>query len=81
LQPLSPIIARQLDMSMQAMTVALGMANAACAIGTVFAVRAGALRRAPDLPSSSHAYLVGDVTRSALRGREDKAARMLRLGR
>jgi MFS family permease len=39
LQPLSPIIARQLHMSMQAMSLALGMANAAYAIGTVFAVQ------------------------------------------
>jgi pimeloyl-ACP methyl ester carboxylesterase len=39
LQPLSPIIARQLRMSMQAMTLTLGMANAAYAIGTVFAVQ------------------------------------------
>jgi MFS family permease len=39
LQPLSPIIARQLHMSLQAMSLALGMANAAYAIGTVFAVQ------------------------------------------
>ena len=39
LQPLSPIIAGQLHMSMQAMSLALGMANAAYAIGTVFAVQ------------------------------------------
>ena len=39
LQPLSPIIAGQLHMSMQAMNLALGMANAAYAIGTVFAVQ------------------------------------------
>lgn len=39
LQPLSPIIARQLHMSMQAMSLTLGMANAAYAIGTVFAVQ------------------------------------------
>ena len=39
LQPLSPIIARELHMSMQAMSLALGMANAAYAIGTVFAVQ------------------------------------------
>jgi MFS family permease len=39
LQPLSPIIARQLHTSMQAMDLALGMANAAYAIGTVFAVQ------------------------------------------
>ena len=39
LQPLSPIITRQLHMSMQAMSLALGMANAAYAIGTVFAVQ------------------------------------------
>jgi predicted MFS family arabinose efflux permease len=46
LQPLSPIIARQLHMSMQAMTLTLGMANAAYAIGTVFAVQL-ALRLPP----------------------------------
>ena len=39
LQPLSPIIAGELHMSMQAMSLALGMANAAYAIGTVFAVQ------------------------------------------
>ena len=39
LQPLSPIIARELHMSMQAMSLTLGMANAAYAIGTVFAVQ------------------------------------------
>jgi MFS family permease len=39
LQPLSPIIASQLHMSMQAMSLTLGMANAAYAIGTVFAVQ------------------------------------------
>jgi MFS family permease len=39
LQPLSPIIARQLHMSTQTMGLALGMANAAYAIGTVFAVQ------------------------------------------
>jgi MFS family permease len=39
LQPLSPIIATQLHMSMQAMSLALAMANAAYAIGTVFAVQ------------------------------------------
>jgi len=39
LQPLSPIIASQLHMSTQTMGLALGMANAAYAIGTVFAVQ------------------------------------------
>ena len=39
LQPLSPIIARDLHMSLQAMNLTLGMANAAYAIGTVFAVQ------------------------------------------
>ena len=39
LQPLSPIIARDLHMSTQAMSLTLGMANAAYAIGTVFAVQ------------------------------------------
>jgi predicted MFS family arabinose efflux permease len=39
LQPLTPIIATQLDMSLQAMGVAEGMANAGYAIGTVFAVQ------------------------------------------
>ena len=39
LQPLTPIVARQLHMSPQAMSLALGMSNAAYAIGTVFAVQ------------------------------------------
>jgi MFS family permease len=39
LQPLAPIIAKQLHMSAQAMNLSLGMANAAYAIGTVLAVQ------------------------------------------
>ena len=39
LQPLAPIIAQQLHMSPQAMSLTLGMSNAAYAIGTVFAVQ------------------------------------------
>ena len=39
LQPLAPIIARQLHMSPQTMSLSLGMANAAYAIGTVVAVQ------------------------------------------
>jgi MFS family permease len=39
LQPLAPIIARQLHMSAQAMNLTLGLSNAAYAIGTVFAVQ------------------------------------------
>jgi MFS family permease len=39
LQPLTPIIAHQLHMSIQAMTLGSGMANAAYAVGTVLAVQ------------------------------------------
>src|SRR6201987_1972991 len=39
LQPLTPIICRQLHMSMQTMSLGLGMANAAYAVGTVLAVQ------------------------------------------
>jgi MFS family permease len=39
LQPLTPIIGRQLHMSMQTMSVGLGMANAGYAVGTVLAVQ------------------------------------------
>jgi MFS family permease len=39
LQPLAPIIARQLHMSLQAMSLTEGMANAGYAIGTVFSVQ------------------------------------------
>src|SRR6516165_766223 len=39
LQPLAPIIAQQLHMSPQAMSLTLGMSNAAYAMGTVFAVQ------------------------------------------
>ena len=39
LQPVAPIIAKQLHMSAQTMNLALGMANAAYAIGTVLAVQ------------------------------------------
>jgi MFS family permease len=39
LQPLAPIIAKQLHMSAQAMSLTLGIANAAYAIGTVLAVQ------------------------------------------
>jgi MFS family permease len=39
LQPLSPIIGRQLHMSMQTMSLGFGLANAAYAVGTVLAVQ------------------------------------------
>ncbi len=39
LQPLTPIIGRQLHMSMQTMGLGLGMANAGYAVGTVLAVQ------------------------------------------
>jgi MFS family permease len=39
LQPLSPIIGRQLHMSMQAMSLGSGMANAGYAVGTILAVQ------------------------------------------
>ena len=39
LQPLTPIIARQLHMSLQAMSLSFGLANAAYAVGTVLAVQ------------------------------------------
>ena len=39
LQPLAPIIARQLHMSLQAMSLTQGLANAGYAMGTVFAVQ------------------------------------------
>jgi MFS family permease len=39
LQPLTPIIAKQLHMSLQAMSLASGMANASYAVGTVLAVQ------------------------------------------
>jgi MFS family permease len=39
LQPLTPIIAHQLHMSIQAITLGSGMANAAYAVGTVLAVQ------------------------------------------
>ena len=39
LQPLSPIIAHDLHMSLQTMSVGTGMANAAYAVGTVLAVQ------------------------------------------
>ena len=39
LQPLTPIIARQLHMSLQTMSLGSGLANAAYAAGTVFAVQ------------------------------------------
>jgi MFS family permease len=39
LQPMTPIIARQLHMSLQAMSLASGMANAGYAVGTVLAVQ------------------------------------------
>jgi MFS family permease len=39
LQPLTPIIARQLHMSMQSMSLGLGLGNAAYAVGTVLAVQ------------------------------------------
>src|SRR3979490_3459101 len=39
LQPLTPIIGRQLHMSMQTMSLGLGMANAGYAVGTVLAVQ------------------------------------------
>jgi MFS family permease len=39
LQPLTPIIGRELHMSMQTMSLGLGMANAGYAIGTVLAVQ------------------------------------------
>src|SRR3989440_186335 len=38
LQPITPIIARDLHMSLQAMSLTLGMANAGYAVGTVLAV-------------------------------------------
>ena len=38
LQPITPIIARDLHMSLQAMSLASGMANAGYAVGTVLAV-------------------------------------------
>ncbi|HEY2201206.1 MAG TPA: hypothetical protein VGH56_04920, partial [Solirubrobacteraceae bacterium] len=39
LQPLTPIIGRQLHMSMQTMSLGLGMANAGYAVGTILAVQ------------------------------------------
>ena len=39
LQPLTPIIGQQLHMSMQTMSLGLGMANAGYAVGTVLAVQ------------------------------------------
>jgi MFS family permease len=39
LQPLTPMIGQQLHMSMQTMSLALGMANAGYAVGTVLAVQ------------------------------------------
>jgi len=39
LSPLTPIIARQLHMSLQTMSLSSGMANAAYAVGTVLAVQ------------------------------------------
>jgi MFS family permease len=39
LQPLTPIVGRQLHMSMQTMSLGLGMANAGYAVGTVLAVQ------------------------------------------
>jgi MFS family permease len=39
LQPLTPMIGRQLHMSMQTMSLGLGMANAGYAVGTVLAVQ------------------------------------------
>jgi MFS family permease len=39
LQPLTPIIGKQLHMSMQTMSLGLGMANAGYAVGTVLAVQ------------------------------------------
>src|SRR5262245_2643994 len=39
LQPLSPIIGEQLDMSRQALALTTGMANAGYAIGTILAVQ------------------------------------------
>jgi MFS family permease len=39
LQPLTPMIGRQLHMSMQTMSLGLGMGNAAYAVGTVLAVQ------------------------------------------
>jgi MFS family permease len=39
LQPLTPIVVRDLHMSLQGMTLGLGMANAAYAVGTVLAVQ------------------------------------------
>jgi hypothetical protein len=38
-QPLTPIIAHHLHMSLQAMTLGLGMANAGYAVGTILAVQ------------------------------------------
>ena len=38
LQPITPIIARDLHMSLQAMSLTSGMANAGYAVGTVLAV-------------------------------------------
>ena len=39
IEPITPIIAHQLHMSLQAMSLASGMANAAYAVGTVLAVQ------------------------------------------
>src|SRR5258708_8224203 len=39
LQPLTPIIGRQLHMSAQTMSLGLGMANAGYAVGTILAVQ------------------------------------------
>ena len=39
LQPLTPIIAKQLHMSLQTMSLSSGLANAAYAVGTVLAVQ------------------------------------------
>ena len=39
LQPLTPIIAKQLHMSIQTMSLGLGLANAGYAVGTVLAVQ------------------------------------------
>src|ERR1700722_17738902 len=39
LQPLTPMIGRELHMSLQTMSIGLGMANAAYAVGTILAVQ------------------------------------------
>jgi MFS family permease len=62
LQPLNPIIARQLHMSPQALSLAQGMANAGYAIGTVLAVQfALRLPQRRMLPLYGVLLLIGSV--------------------